>query len=535
LKTADPFWFDLFHRRGSRRDFLRAGAGAAALVSLGALPARAGDRSPRFRDDPFTLGVASGDPLPDGVVLWTRLDADALAAPGGAGTAGGPAAAAVPVRWEVAADEAFRTIVRSGAVEARPALGHSVHAEVSGLEPGRTYHYRFLAGGAASPVGRTRTAPAAGAPTERFRFAFASCQHYQHGHYTAYRHMVEEDLDLVVHLGDYIYEADSGENRIRAHDGLEVFSLDQYRSRYALYRGDPALMAAHASFPWVVTWDDHEVDNNYAGGVPADLQHPEAFLLRRAAAYQAFYEFMPLRRSSMPRGSDLRLYRRFEFGDLVSLPVVDTRQHRSDQACGDGNRMPCAEWSDPARTLLGAEQERWLIEGLRASRARWNVVANQVLMARLERRATADGATLPMDTWDGYPGARARLLEAFASGGVSNPVVLTGDIHSSWVNDLVADFDDPGSRVVATELVGTSITSGGDGRDVFPGFEDTQRWNPHIRFYHGRRGYVGVDITPARLTARFRTVPWVTQPGAPVRTAATWVVEDGRPGAVREG
>jgi alkaline phosphatase D len=533
VKSADSFWFDLFRRGGTRREFLRAGAGAAALVALGATPARRGDGAPRFREDPFTLGVASGDPLPDGVVLWTRLDARVLA------TSTAPRApssrpAGIPVRWEVARDEAFRNVARSGEVLALPELGYSAHAEVGGLEPGRTYHYRFVSGGVASPVGRTRTAPAAGAPTERFRFAFASCQHYQHGHYTAYRHMVDEELDLVVHLGDYIYEATWGDNLIRSHDGLEVFSLDQYRSRYALYRGEPELMAAHAAFPWVVTWDDHEVDNNYAASVPEDGQHPDAFLLRRAAAYQAFYEFMPLRRSSMPSGHDLRLYRRFDFGDLVSMPVIDTRQHRTDQACGDGNRPPCAELDDPARTLLGRAQERWLLDGLRGSRARWNVLANQVMMARLAGRDAEGEVTRPMDMWDGYPASRARVLEAFASERVANPIVLTGDIHSSWVNDLRRDFDDTAAPVVGTELVGTSITSGGDGRDVFPGFADTQARNPHIRYYNGRRGYVSVDVGRDTLAARFRTVPYVTQPGAPLVTDASWVVESGRPGAQRE-
>ncbi|MBW3535888.1 MAG: alkaline phosphatase D family protein [Gemmatimonadetes bacterium] len=529
MKTDDLQWYHLFELRGTRRDFLRAGGSAAALVAMGgALPARRGDAAPRFRADPFTLGVASGDPMPDGVVLWTRLAADTVAEAAGLGTR-------VPVRWEVADDEAFRRVARRGEALALPELGHSVHAEVEGLEPGRVYHYRFTTGGAVSPVGRTRTAPAAGAPTDRLRFAFASCQNFEHGHYTAYRHMAEEDLDLVVHLGDYIYEKrfDSAPT-VREHEAGETLTLEGYRARYAHYRRDPHLRAAHAAFPWVVTQDDHEVDNNWAGPHPEDDQERGAFLLRRAAAFQTWYEFMPLRRSSVPRGPDMRLYRRLAFGDLLSLSVLDTRQHRSDQACGDRNKPYCAEAFEVGRTMLGDAQERWMLEGLATSEARWNVLANQVMVSRLQRE-DEDGTPIhPMDMWDGYPAARQRLLDVLASGRTANPVVLTGDIHSSWVSDIKADFDRPRSPVVGTELVGTSITSGGDGREVFDGFDRTRAANPHIHWYNGRRGYVAVDVERERMTARYQVVPWVSRPDAPKETRATFVVRDGRPGAVRE-
>jgi alkaline phosphatase D len=524
----DFHWFDLFQARGSRRDFLRTGSHAAALVALGSIPACRDQTGVRLRDEPFTLGVASGDPLPHGVVLWTRLAREALLQTAGAD-------AGVPVRWEVAEDDGFRRLARSGQVLALPELGYSVHAEVEGLEPDRVYYYRFLSGGAPSPTGRTRTAPEQGARSDRLRFAFASCQQYEDGYYTAYRHMADEDLDLVVHLGDYIYENGGGDSMVRPHDGGEIFSLDDYRRRYIQYRSDPNLQAAHSAFPWVVVWDDHEVDDNYANGVPQDGQPPEAFLLRRAAAYQAYYEFMPLRRSAMPRGPDIRLYRRLAFGDLVTMAALDTRQYRDDQACGDGSKRSCDEHRDPGRTLLGAEQERWLLEGLQGSRARWNVVAQQVMMAGLIRHDDEGEPLYLMDMWDGYPAARRRVLDAFGSGGVANPVVLTGDVHSSWVADLKADIRDPGSSVVGTELVGTSISSGGDGQEAFPGFDRTQAGNPHIHFHSARRGYVRVDVAPERLTARFRAVPWVTQPGAPLETKATYVVESGRAGAQRSG
>lgn len=527
MTSRDHQLLDAGLRGASRRDFLRVAGQTTALIALGARPARGDEPLVRFRADPFTLGVASGDPLPDGVVLWTRLARPALAdlrrpdAP-------------VPVRWEVADDEAFRRIARRGEALASPELGYSVHVEVEGLQPGRVYHYRFLAGGGASTVGRTRTAPATGTATDRLRLAFASCQQFEHGYYTAYKHLAAEDLDIVLHLGDYIYEKTWGDNIVRPHDGTEIFSLEDYRRRHSQYRGDPDLQAAHAAFPWAIVWDDHEVDNNYAGGTPEDEQSPEAFLLRRAAAYQAFYEFMPLRRASVPRGPSLSLHRRLEFGTLASLQMLDTRQFRDDQPCGDGNKRTCDAQRDPARTLLGAEQERWLLDGLRSSTARWNILGQQIMMARLMRRDAEGQPTFPMDMWDGYPAARQRVLDAFASGRVSNPIVLAGDIHSSWVNDLKADFDDNGSRTVGTEFVGTSITSGGDGHETTPGVERALAWNPHIRYYNGRRGYVRLDLTPERLTARYQAVPWVTQPGAPLQTRATFVVENGRPGAQRD-
>ncbi len=321
---------------------------------------RRGDAAPRFRSSPFELGVASGDPLPEGIVLWTRLSGAALAE-------AGTLLARVSVRWEVARDEGFQRIVRSGEQLALPELEHSVHAEVEGLEPACAYHYRFIAGGAASAGGRTRTAPAPGARTDRLRFAFCSCQNYEDGWYTAFRHMAAEDLEVVVHLGDYIYQVGRSRRAVRPHDGPEVFMLDEYRGRYALYRGDSDLQAAHAAFPWIATWDDHDVDNNYAGGVPENEVDSEAFLLRRTAAYQAYYEFMPLRRSSAPRGLEMPIFRALRFGDLMSMSVLDTRQYRDDQACGDRFKPDCEGRWEPGRSLLGPAQESWLFAQLRSS------------------------------------------------------------------------------------------------------------------------------------------------------------------------
>ena len=524
MKTYDLEWYDLFKLRGTRRDFFRLTGSVTGLVALGALSACGTERSLALSANPFTLGVASGDPSPDGVVLWSRLARSALEAAGAADQA-------VAVDWEIAEDESFTRITRSGSALATPQLGHSVHIELVGLEPGREYFYRLMAGGQASPVARTKTAPALGAAVDRFRFAFASCQHYEHALFTALGHLADENLDLIVHLGDYIYELSYGRNNVRSHGAPEPLTLDDYRARYTLYHSDPNLMAAHASAPWVVTWDDHEVDNNYANDVAEDEQTVAELLLRRAAAYQAFYEFMPLRQASMPVGPDAQMYRRLRFGNLIEMSVLDTRQYRSDQPCGDGRRPSCVQHIAPEQSILGARQRDWLFEGLAATDARWNVLAQQVMMARM-RGTDADGdETWSMDMWDGYPAERQALLGVLAEVGTPNPVVLTGDIHSHWVADLHTDFDDLSSPVVATELTGTSISSGGDGQDMTAGGERLLSNNPHIKFYNSQRGYVTAEVTPDLWTSELKIVPLVSEPGGALETRATFVVENGRPGA----
>ena len=505
-------WFDLFGRPLGRRDFLRIGGDVAACVALAGLPVSA-NRGLRLREDPFLSGVASGDPSDDGVVLWTRVAHD-------------PARPVTAVRWEVAEDDQFRKVVRSGTSAAPPELGYSVHAEVKGLRPGRPYWYRFNAGGQVSASGRTRTAPEDDDRIDRFRFAFISCQNYEHGLFTAFDHLAAEDLDLVVHLGDYIYEKRfTAPMIVREHEAGEVLTLDQYRARYALYKSDPALRAAHAACPWVVTTDDHEVANNYAGSIPEPTFSGD-FLLRRAAAYQAYYEFMPLRRSSLPKGPGIRLFRRLQFGRLMNLHVLDTRQYRSDQPCGDGTKPRCAEALSATQTMMGAEQERWLERGLHESEAQWNVIANQVMIAQV-KRGTPEAPTYSMDKWDGYVSARERLLKVLANAPPSNPVVVTGDIHSNWAAELKTNFDDPSSRTVAPEFIGTSMSSGGDGTDG--SFDRIQPLNPHVKFQNARRGYVTIELTPRECRATYRTVPYVTRPGAPISTLASFTVESGNP------
>ena len=513
----------------SRRNFLAA---AIALGAAGASPAWA---APRFPADPFRLGVASGDPHPDGVVLWTRLAPDPLAVDGRGEMPDRP----VQVGWQVAEDEGFVRVVQQGDVPATPELGHSVHVEVTGLRPGWEYFYRFRAGSDISPVGRTRTAPAPGAPVAAVAFAFASCQCWYEGFYTAYRHMAAEDLDFVVHLGDYLYEYGVGENagvrntRLDASFQRETVTLPEYRNRYALIKLDADLQAAHAACAWIPTWDDHEVENNWAGEIAETDRDglpdgdPAFFRARKAAAFQAHYEHMPLRVTQRPSGAGTELYRRLGFGALLDLHVLDTRSFRSDQV----RDTTTPERHDPARTLLGDTQERWLLDGAGGSAAVWNALANQVLIAQADHNPDPAATRLGNDPWDGYPAARDRLLGGLHERGVPNPIVLTGDIHRSVVCDLKFDFDDERSPVVGTEFAGTSISSAGDGEPTDQLGRDWLAANPHMRFHNSQRGYVSCRVTPREWRSDYRVVPFVTRPDAPIETAGSFVVEPGRPGA----
>ena len=513
----------------NRRDILAVGLGmAGSLARLAAAPPQAGAGRGRYSDYPFRLGVASGDPTPEGCVLWTRLAPEPLTANGGM------AAEDVRVEWQVAADEGFNEVAASGEIAAPHALAHSVHVEVSGLLPHRWYFYRFRAGGEISPVGKFRTAPAAADLPGRLRFAFASCQHFETGLFTAYEHMVREDLDLVVHLGDYIYEGPARTGQVRAHVGDEITTLADYRVRHALYKSDPYLQKVHAAFPWIVTWDDHEVDNNYADRFSEEQDvSADELLTRRAHAYQAYYENMPIGSATRPRGADMQLYRGCEYGRLASFHVLDTRQYRTDQPCGDRTSAPCEGVFDAQATFLGAAQESWLSSRLSQSQATWDVLAQQMMVARVDRRA-GDEIAYSMDQWSGYDAARKRFVERLSKPDVRNPVILTGDIHSNWVNDIKVDFDREESPVVATEFVGTSITSAGDGSQNLEYAESVQLDNPFVRFYNGQRGYVSCTVTPQTWQADYQVVEYVSRPGAPLVTRASFRVDEGQPGAKKE-
>ncbi|GAA4674007.1 alkaline phosphatase D family protein [Phytohabitans rumicis] len=509
----------------ARRRFLTVAGAATALAFTvdyrGRPEARAGGAA--LREDPFTLGIASGDPLPDSVVIWTRL------APKPFEPLSGMDRRDASVEWQVATDERFRHVVRSGVATARYEYGHSVHVDVRGLKPGRQYYYRFRAGRWQSEVGRTRTAPAG--PSSGLTFAFASCQYWGDGYYTAHRHLAAEDPDVVLFLGDYIYEygiAAAGGLRnvstpVPSQFRTETDTLDRYRLQYALYKSDPDLREAHRVAPWIVTWDDHEVQDNYAGLVSKTNAPVEDFLVRRANAYRAYWENLPLR-TPQPQGPDMRLHRRFGYGDLADFTVLDTRQFRSDQAQGDGWDPDSPARRDPARTLLGDAQEQWFLDGLRDSQATWNIVASQVVMSQMDLDPTA-GQLFNMDGWDGYQAQQDRALAGLATR--PNPVVVTGDVHSSYAFDLKRDVAGP---TIGVELVGTSISSAGNGMDISPMGQKFLDSNPHLKLVNERRGYVVCRLTGSELRADFRILPYVDRPGAPVSTHRSFVVEAGNPG-----
>lgn len=522
---------ETFGKRGFTRRAALTQLGAAFAAT--ALPARLlrAAETPRFRSDPFSLGVASGYPGPDTVVLWTRLAPNPLE-PGG----GVAANSVIPVNWAIAADEHMRQVVQQGVYYATPEWAHSVHAEPTGLQAGRDYWYRFTAGSARSPIGHTRTAPRPDAANARLRLAVASCQQYEHGYYAAYRHMLDDDLDLIVHVGDYIYETSWGVNPIRSHNAPEIFTLDDYRARYALYRGEPELQAAHAAYPWLVTWDDHEVENDYAGETSEGDDPAEWFLARRAAAYHAYYEHMPLPRGAVPYGSQMRLFTQRSFGQLANFLMLDSRQYRTPLACTDRARrnsrsVNCPELFDIQRTKLGEWQENWLAARMLASRSRWNLFAQGTVMAYIDD-LPGPGEAFWNDGWNGYPAARARLMEIMVQSKISNPIVLSGDIHSFLVSNQHHTPNDRESPIVASEFVTTSITSQG----VAQASLDARRTeNPNVLFASSeRRGYVLLDLQPERLKADLVAMETVARPDAGKFVQTSFVVENGKPGPVQE-
>ena len=502
---------------GLRRRTLLQGTAAALALPLAARQPRAAERAR------FALGIASGQPRSDGVVLWTRLVADDLPA-------------RVDVAWEVAADEAFREVLVRGVETAEAAWAHSVHAEPAGLAPGRWYWYRFTALGERSLAGRTRTAPAPDAPAT-FACALASCQRWDTGHYAAWRHVAAEDLDAVVFVGDYIYESPQRADALRPlEQPAEVTTLPQYRARYATHKSDPALQAAHARFPWLLVWDDHEVVNDYAGLSGGERLDPD-FPARRAAAYRAYWEHMPFPKALRPSGPDMRIYGRLDWGTLARLHLVDDRQYRDPQACpkpgrGGSNTVleaACPGLLDPKRTLLGAEQERWLADGWDASRP-WNLLVQQTLMARHSWAEPAFGTgAYWTDGWDGYAPARARLLGTVAARKVPGVVVLGGDVHSHYVADLKVDFDDSTAPIVATEFCGTSISSPGLPQSRL---DAARMFNPHIHYGRSdQRGYLSLRVTRTGAEASLRVLADARDPASTASTAARYVVDPAKPGA----
>jgi alkaline phosphatase D len=511
----------------TRRAFL-----STTLMAAGAsvLPARRllrAAESFRFSENPFTLGIASGYPTPDSMVLWTRL------APSPLEPGGGMPPEVIPVDWAIATDEHMRAVVQHGTTYATPDWAHSVHVEPSGLDPGRAYWYRFESGGERSPIGRTRTAPTYGAPLERLKLGLVCCQHYEQGYYTAYRHMLADDLDLIVHVGDYIYEGNSVK-KVRNHNMPVAFTLDDYRARHALYRGDHDLANAHAATPWLLIWDDHDVANDYANDVSEEDDDPQLFLARRAAAYQAYYEHMPLPRWAVPSGPAMRLYATRAFGDLASIVLLDQRQYRSPEACpplgrAGGHRVDeakCPELDDPHRTMLGGRQEAWAQGQLLSSQTRWNLLAQGTLMGYNNEAALPEHRYWT-DAWNGYPAARERLMKFLSEHHVANPVVLSGDIHAFVVSGLHLKASDLDSPVVAPEFVTTSVTSDSVAE---PYFENARKINPNLLTATGLyRGYMKLDITQDHLRTDLVALDTVKAPESPQKILVSYVVEAGKP------
>ncbi len=511
----------------SRRNLLvSAGAGATLLGAPSIIRAQQ-----LFSNFPFRLGIASGDPSSDGFVLWTRLAPDPFDEHGGMPTAPG----GIEVDWYVYDDPVRKTIVQQGKARGFVELGYAIHVEVSGLQPDRPYWYRFTLGREKTVMGRTRTLPLAGKPLDHIRFGVAGCQHYEQGLYTAYRHLADEDVAFVWHYGDYIYEdrarnvdyERSGEPRIhvRDHVGTDCITLGDYRRRYAQVKMDPDLQLAHVNAPFFMTLDDHEVNDNFTGNVSPAQSDPALFAIRRAAAFQAYYEHMPLRRSSLPTGNGMQLYRRALIGDLVDMHMLDTRQFRSPLACNKTEFTPyCGEIADPKATVMGSAQEQWLAASLREKTGRWNFIAQQVMMMPLDRRVGDEPAPLRnTDTWAGYDVARERLLASFK--GLGNVVVMTGDEHQNFAGELRRDAGK--GEAVAIELVATSISSGGNGSDKRAGTDMVMRNNPYLKFSNDQRGYMICDVKPDSWQGQFRVVDQVTSPGGTISTRATATIEHG--------
>ena len=520
--------------RASRRDLLKLAVAAVAPLSYALSPAQA-----TLKHNPFSIGVASGSPNHHSVVLWTRL----MAEPGSSKTQF--ADTDVSVTWEVADDEGFKVNRRAGQVVALAALAHSVHLELDGLQSDRWYFYRFQIGDAKSTTGRTRTLPHPEAMVQKLRVAYASCQRWEHGYFSAYDHMCQENLDMVLFLGDYIYEYAGAANPVRLPKGGWVSSLDDYRERYALHKSEKGLQAMHAQCPWLVTWDDHEVSNDYAGlerGQSGNISFN--FAAQRARAYQAFYEHMPLRASALiksieglAQGAELRIYGQVPYGKLANIYLLDDRQYRDKQVCnksdghGSGfiNPDQCEDWFNPKRSLLGLEQTKWLDQAFANAQkdARpWNVVAQQTIFGRRDFRIGA-GYTLWNDGWDGYSAARQQMTQSMQNKALKNPVLIGGDVHENWVGHVMADAYKDDSAKLGVEFCGAGITARSAGNSKLPA---RLAENPHFIFADSeRKGYGVVEFTAKQIQTELRVVDDVRQPQTKIETLAKFEVEAGVP------
>jgi alkaline phosphatase D len=489
-----------------RREFVQHLQRSALALAMApwlkavAAPAR---QARAWQTNPFALGVASGVPRPEGVVLWTRLlisDEDR------ARDGDGP----LRVQVEVFADAALKQRVQTQDVATDATRGHSVHVQLQHLQPATTYWYRFKQGDAVSTVGRTRTAPALNASVKQLRIALASCQHYEQGQYIAHEEIAKQPLDFVLFVGDYIYESSNPQYAIRKHNTDEPKTLDGYRLRYAQYKRDPALQAAHAAHPWVLMWDDHEVVNDYANDQDRIMVMPEA---------------------NQP--ATMRLYDHYVWGQLAEMWTLDCRQYRSPQACRDpvrgGGRMvvQCDELADASRSMLGTAQERWLTQGLQAAKRPWKLLA-QATQISSTSVPTPVGRSYWNDAWDGYPEARKRLLQTVVDAKLTNVVTLGGDVHCNVAAPLRLEPNNPNSPIVASEFVTTSITSRGLGDKPAAMIRDN---NPDLLHYRpDERGYSLITVTPNEVRCDFRTTKFPAGSEAGLNTQASYVVKNGKAG-----
>ena len=504
----------------NRRHLLKALAGSTGLYLTDSLT-HAALAVPVFMNNPFGLGIASGDPSATGVVLWTKIIPEPLA-PG----------AGIPrqrfeVEWEIATDEGMRDVVAKGMETAWPELGHAIHAEAEGLLPARDYFYRFKVGAVRSIIGRTRTLPSAGMQGE-VRFGVVGCQRYEHGFWSAYADIAQSKPDFIYHYGDYIYEGNavklsSAPGRyVRELPGLpqECYSLADYRLRYAIYKSDAKLQSAHAATPFIHSFDDHEVANDWTKDVDIKGAPKDIFLLRRAAAMQAWYEHLPVRRSSLPRGPDVQMFRRFEIGDLIRFNVLDTRQYRTGTVCKGKTTDLCPDGINEMHTMLGEHQENWLNDGFKSTAKPWTVLAQQILMAENHSE------TKP-DKWDRAPAARKRLFDSIAQSNTANVVALSGDVHYGAANELKQNFSDMKSKTLGIEFVGNSVSSHAASINVGPWGEKTKQALPYVRHVDTRRGWTQHTVTKAAWFADFRVLNDPNDDNTKVETARRFVVEAG--------
>ena len=513
----------------SRRQFnqqLQRSAIALALSPWLHAVAAPAEKKRTWAVNPFALGVASGRPRADSVVLWTRLllgDEDLATSP-----------QALRVQVEVFADAALQRRIYTTELATDQARAHSVHAHVQQLKPSTEYWYRFSQGDALSAVGHTRTAPALNADVRELRIALTSCQHYEQGQYIAHAEIAKQQLDFVLFMGDYIYESSNPQYAIRKHNGEEPKTLPQYRERYEQYKREPMLQAAHAAHAWVMMWDDHEVVNDYANEMDRNYTDPQQFLLRRAAAYQAYFEHQPvLLGPDKNKPADMRLYDQLSWGKLADVWTLDCRQYRSAQACRDpvrgGGRMvvQCDELSDPRRSMLGQTQERWLTDSLSQSKRQWKLVAQATQISSTSVPAPV-GRSYWNDAWDGYPEARKRLLQTVVDAKLQNVVTLGGDVHCNVAAPLRLEPNNPLSPIVASEFVTTSITSRGLGDKPAAVIRESNADLLHYR--SDERGYSLITVTPTQVRCDFRTTkfPAGSEPG--LKTQASFVVKSGKAG-----